>query len=88
VLVAQSNKFGVYPNPAISQFTVQLNNFKATKAEIILVSESGITVQRKTVDLKRSQSIVFSTSRMAAGVYLVKVVSEEGIQTSKVVIQR
>ena len=88
VLVAQSNKFGVYPNPAISQFTVQLNNFKATKAEIILVSESGITVQRKTVDLKRSQSIVFNTSRMAAGVYLVKVVSEEGIQTSKVLIQR
>jgi hypothetical protein len=88
VLVSQRKKFGVYPNPVVSQLNIQLNNYKAGKAEVVLLSQNGMAVQRKTIELKQAnQGITFNTSKLAAGIYLVKVVSEEGLQTTKVLVQ-
>ncbi len=78
----------VYPNPASGQFAIQLRNFTTKKADVILLSQNGTAVQRKTINLTgEMQSVVISTGNLAPGVYLIKVVSDEGIQTQQVVLK-
>lgn len=88
VIASSINKLSVYPNPASGHFSVQLNNYKASKVDLFLLSENGRTVQRKTVTLTgTSTTVQINTGGLAPGVYLVKVVGEEGIQVTKVILQ-
>jgi hypothetical protein len=88
IVVAAPGKFNVYPNPASRQFTVQLNNFKTGKAQVIILSPNGMAVQKKTIELIQvNQSILFNLGNLTTGIYTVRIISDEGIQTSKVVLQ-
>ena len=87
-LETQTKQFEVYPNPASGQFNVRLSSHKAGKAEVSLLSKTGSTVQRKTIVLNgEGQSVLFNTTNLAAGMYLVKLVTEEGTQIGKVFIK-
>lgn len=79
----------VYPNPSNGQFTVQLHNNTATRAEVQIADAKGIVIERKPVQLiKGSQNIQFNLGNKAGGMYLVKVTDEKGVQTIKMIIQR
>jgi hypothetical protein len=89
-LGAQS-KIGIsiYPNPTSGAIKVQLQNFKASKAEIVIMSANGSVVERRSVSVSgAAQTEMFDLTRKAAGIYLVRVVSEDGVKTSKIVLQR
>jgi hypothetical protein len=79
----------VYPNPSNGQFTVQLKNFSAFKATIMIMDQSGKAVSQKEMQLTfRLNTISFNLSNHAAGKYYLKVISADGLQTAQVVIQR
>ena len=82
-------KFGVYPNPNNEQFTLQLNSIKATKAEVLILNAQGVMVERRQVQLTgKGQTLTFNMGNKVTGLYTVKVVSEDGVQTIKVMVQR
>ncbi len=80
---------GVYPNPNNGQFALQLNNRKAGKAEVLVLNAQGSIVERRQVQLTaRGQTLSFNMRNKATGLYIVKVISEDGVQTMKVAVQR
>ena len=75
----------VYPNPAIGNFTLQLNNYKPGKAEMVMTNESGVTVEKRSIVLSASQNNTqFSMDNKAVGTYFIKVITADGVQMSKV----
>ncbi|MCW3109628.1 MAG: hypothetical protein JWQ09_4134, partial [Segetibacter sp.] len=87
VVVEASYKLDVFPNPTSGQFSVRLNNFSGTKAEVILLSINGLLIERKTIELTGGkQKTTFNINNLNTGVYFVKVISDNGIQTEKVLL--
>ncbi len=86
-MVEGEQKLSVYPNPAISNFTLQLDNYKPGKAEIVVTNNSGSIVERKNIELSASQNnILFNMTTKAPGTYFIKVMTANGVQVSKVVM--
>ena len=86
---ATSSRLQVYPNPNKGQFTLRLNNSSGAKAEVLLMDASGAVVERREVLLTAgSQILNFNLGNKATGLYLVKLISEDCVQTAKFVVQR
>lgn len=78
----------VYPNPTTGKFTVTLNNAKASKGSVSILSVSGKTISAKAVELTAgTQVLQFDISANPPGMYLVKVVSGEEVRMEKVILQ-
>lgn len=87
--ISISSGVGVYPNPTTGQFSVQLNNFKGTRATVLLLNMRGQVMDRKEVVLAgHVQTIKFNISNQAQSVYFVKVLDANGTKTEKIVLQR
>ncbi|MDD3741614.1 MAG: T9SS type A sorting domain-containing protein [Bacteroidales bacterium] len=72
--------FSVFPNPADSYFIINSNN---RYSEIIVFDISGkIIIQTQTTD----NQTTIKTEHLPSGVYVVKSVSEEKVNTSKLII--
>lgn len=79
----------MYPNPNNGQFTLQLNNTKATKAEVIILDARGSILERRIVQLTgKGQTLNFNLKNKAKGIYIVKVISEGAVETTKVMVQQ
>ncbi len=88
-LVPSSAALVVYPNPNQGQFALQLHHTKATKAEVVIADAKGVIVERRQVQLTEGkQTLSFNLGNKATGLYIVKVISEDGVQTTKVLVQR
>ena len=84
-----NSTFSIYPNPSRGQFALQLNNIKAGKAEVLVLNAQGSIVERKQVQLSgKGQTLSFNLGNKAGGLYIMKVISEDGVQTMKVAVQR
>jgi hypothetical protein len=79
----------VSPNPSSGPFNLQINGDKSTQATISVIDINGRTIIQKEVKLiAGDQTIPFNISHYPQGVYLVKVQTEEGEQTLKVIIEK
>jgi rhamnogalacturonan endolyase len=88
-VVQPSIKVNVYPNRTSGQFNVQLNHYKASKATVMIIGINGLVVTQKEIGLLGGvQTIKFNMSNEAQGLYLIKVISDDGIRTEKLVIQK
>ncbi len=79
----------VYPNPTTGQFTVQLYHLKVPKVSMQIMDADGQVVVQKEATLSGKTPTLFipvDISKHAAGIYLVKVISADGVQTTKVVM--
>lgn len=89
VVLISKTKFGVFPNPSRGQFSVQLSNFKSAKADVLLLNSSGSVIERRQVQLNgRVQTLNFNLQNKPNGMYVVKVIGEDGVQTTKVNVQK
>lgn len=81
---------GVYPNPTRAQFTLKLNNTKAGNAQLLIVDAKGIAVAQKQLVLTPGvQAVPLSLQGKASGLYVLKVVGEQGnVRTFKVYLQQ
>jgi hypothetical protein len=82
-------KMSVLPNPSSGQFNLQLNNLKGSTAEVSVIDANGIVIEKKNILVNtKGNTVSFNLRSKAAGRYYIKVVSEDGVQTEKIVIQR
>ena len=75
----------VYPNPTSGKFNVKLTGYKQ-EATIELYSLTGQLIVREAV--KAGQEVTpMQVKNLAAGAYLLKVISEKGVQINKVIVE-
>ncbi|GGF04689.1 T9SS type A sorting domain-containing protein [Flavobacterium limi] len=78
----------VYPNPSSGQFNVRFSGFKSSKATIVISDITGQVIVKKDVELTgNDQNAAFSMPNRNHGVYLLKVISEEGTKTLKILTE-
>ena len=79
----------VYPNPATDQLMVRTQVASKVPVQVELVSLLGQRVSTQTVPAARLQQegVVVNTSKVAGGIYLVRLTTSEGIITKKVVVR-
>lgn len=79
----------VYPNPSQGQFNVRFNGFKSSKATVIISDITGQVLVKKEVELTgNDQNAAFSIPDRNHGVYLLKVINEEGTKTLKILTEK
>jgi uncharacterized delta-60 repeat protein len=76
-----------YPNPNSGQFKLLLQNFQSSKAEVLVYDVKGTLIQKCPLNLSQNTIVDFDLKSKAAGLYLIKVVSNNGIKIQKVLIQ-
>lgn len=79
----------LYPNPSSGQFNIRFNGFKSAKATVVISDITGQFLVKKEVELTgNEQSEAFTIPKCNQGVYLLKVISEEGTKTLKILIEK
>ncbi|HQK40679.1 MAG TPA: T9SS type A sorting domain-containing protein, partial [Flavobacterium alvei] len=79
----------IHPNPSNGQFEVQFNSSNSVNAKVVISNLMGQIVGQKEVKLAGgNQSISLNFSNLVSGVYVVKVETEEGVSTQKIVIEK
>ncbi len=79
----------VSPNPANGGvFKVELKNFKSATAEIYIMASNGMMVSKKTIQTSAGSTVQpFNLKNIPAGIYYIKVVTANGVRTSKISIK-
>ncbi len=77
-----SNNFSVYPNPSNGIFTITNYEFKITNVEI-----TDITGKRIKQFVIRNSKFVIDLTNQPTGIYFLKINSNDGIYTEKIIIQ-
>lgn len=76
-----------YPNPSGGLFTVKLNT--TSKTSLLVINANGRIIERRVIPAgAANQTIPFNLGRQAPGIYTIRIVTSEGVQTSKIIIQR
>jgi hypothetical protein len=79
----------VYPNPTSGLFSLQLDSLESGKATVKIVALNGQIVKQRDVLLTgQSQTVLFDITAEAAGVYLIKLATKEGVTTQKIILQK
>jgi hypothetical protein len=87
-VVNEEIKPSVYPNPSTGLINVQVGS-GSSKAEVIIMNSNGTIIERRAVTAKNlNETFQFNLRNKAAGVYTVQIITEAGVQTSKIVIQK
>ena len=82
-------KFGAYPNPNKGQFTIQLKSSKVAKGELLIIDPRGRVITKTQIQLTGNDQLQrFDIRNKSTGLYIVKVITAEGTQIAKVVVQR
>ncbi|TDH20628.1 T9SS type A sorting domain-containing protein, partial [Segetibacter sp. 3557_3] len=79
----------VYPNPTNGDFTVQVYDLKAPQATVQILNNNGTVIEQKSVGLTgktASLMVRFNLRSQPAGMYLVKLITAEGVRTTKFVL--
>lgn len=85
--VLEDHNFQVYPNPAQNNVYI---NFKAEKLGdglLQLLDINGKLLRSKQIDIRSFNNHQMSLNDLTAGLYLIKVVSEEYTLSSKIVVE-
>jgi len=78
--------FNVYPNPGFGIFNVAVKTMTGGTAQVVVLNESGNQVfSQNFSNIRTGQSLPVNLVNQPAGIYIVKVVTAEGIQTAKLV---
>lgn len=80
---AVTNNTFVYPNPATSDLTVKVNGFKMTAIEIYGMNGQLV---RTEANLNSGRADL-SVDGLSNGLYLLKIITEEGFATKRVAVQ-
>lgn len=79
----------VYPNPSSGQFNIRFNGLKSSKATVVISNITGQIIVQKEIKLTGTeQNTEFSIPNPNHGVYILKVTSEEGTKTLKILIEK
>ena len=82
--------FNIFPNPTNGQFSVQLLNVKAPTVTIQILTEEGMLVTQRSLNVNGSAILKtdFNLKGKASGIYIIKVIGVEGIKNRKLILLR
>jgi large repetitive protein len=87
--VVRATAIKAYPNPSTGVFELQLQNYNKGKVEIQVIDNYGKLVAKQSLVVSASvENVSMDIRRHASGVYQVRVVSEDGVKTLKVVVAK
>jgi len=87
--VTLTNTFDAFPNPSKGQFQLRLGNVNPGSTQVVITSANGSVVESRSLTVfAKDQLLKFDLSKHASGVYIVKIVTAEGTQTKKILIQK
>ena len=75
------------PNPHKGEFKLQLTGFGSSKVPISVLNAKGSRVQTRTVNTSEGDTLDVNIAGKAKGLYVVRVVSEQGVQVQKITVQ-
>ncbi len=75
----------VYPNPSHGAFNVQLPEYK-NPTSVSVMDIAGRVIETRIMERSNAQIVSFNLTNVAAGNYVVKVIGDGNIHTTKVVI--
>ena len=81
------NAVDVYPNPTNSQFNVELNLSEAVNTTVTLADINGKVIQTNDYEKVQTEKYPINVSDLPAGTYIIRVATEIGTSTRKVVVQ-
>ena len=81
----QSNTLVVYPNPAISEAFVSVENAGMTTVSVYDIQ--GRMVSEQSVDAKAGEQVRISTEILNAGMYFITVSDDNAVRTAKLVVK-
>lgn len=80
--------FSLYPNPASESVTLRYeSNLDLGMVELRILSVSGETVQKRTVDFSNTNQLSISLSDLMKGVYFVELV-KDGVLIQKLIVKQ
>jgi hypothetical protein len=91
LLALNKQAFKVFSNPTTGKFSVQLPPVATQQVSIQILTESGKLVTQRTTKVNGTTAGFrqeFNITGQAPGVYVVKIISTEGVQVNKVVLVR
>jgi hypothetical protein len=78
-----------YPNPTTGVFALLLQNYSKGKVEVQVVDNYGKLVANQSVTvMNQSENVTIDVTKHASGTYHVRVISEDGVKTLRVVVAR
>jgi len=86
-ITSNENKLIVYPNPAKTDITINAKEFEGTIKDVSLINIQGQEVGSYSVN-ESQKDIHLQLGEYSEGIYLVKIQSDKGIFTKKVLIER
>ncbi len=82
----RKNAFSLYPNPSNSVVQVQFDLVKSMDAQIVLTNAMGQTVKQFGFEAADKVNFTISTAELSDGIYLLNMITEEGIISRKLVV--
>ncbi|MBA2745706.1 MAG: T9SS type A sorting domain-containing protein, partial [Flavisolibacter sp.] len=76
----------VYPNPSKGALQVKLAAANTDKTEIQIINTRGVVVERRIVS-GNAPVMNFDIKKYGAGIYLVKIITGNNVETQKVLVQ-
>ena len=77
----------VFPNPSEGLFNVELNAQERKQFDFVVFDISGREIIRRSENVQGEYTTRFDLSGQAAGVYLLKIATEDGVSTTRLVKQ-
>ena len=81
----QTNTLSVYPNPAVNETFVTIENAGMTTVSVYDVQ--GRLISTESVEAVAGEQVRISTEMLNAGVYFVTVSNESAMRTAKLVVK-
>ena len=81
--IIKENKIQIFPNPAKNNITIYLPDFE--KTEIKLYDSQGI--MRKSI-IVESDNVTINTNVLENGFYILRIISDKGVETRKIQISK
>lgn len=82
-----SNDFIVFPNPSTGHVFIEFQKEADSLQTVRIVNLQGNVIASQTLSNNSRQQLSFDLSQTAAGVYLVQLLSKEGSQTKRLIIE-
>jgi PKD repeat protein len=79
----------IYPNPNRGSFELQLSNYKTGKLEVRVINRNGAVIESRPVVYNgKSQVLKFNLKATSPGLYYVQIISKDGTESLKLVLDR
>ena len=86
--ISSLNSFNIYPNPANTEFNIELNTTPVEELIITVTNVTGQQIFNKTISNANGEiNVPVNISGNASGVYLVKVVSEGNAVSKNIIVE-